>query len=155
MADLPRLLLESLDPNTRKRAEQNLYAINTQPGFLLHLLQLVLEPSQNRAVRLAGGVYLKNITKLRWEEVSRSLHCYLTRVNRSSPIKDVQPLPENDKATLRDRLIPAMITLSGAEDKAIRAQIAESVALIAELDFPTKWPNLIDVSLVCSQSNSP
>jgi len=70
MAELPSLLLQSLDPNTRKQAEQNLYTISTQPGFLLHLLQLVLEPSQNRAVRLAGSVYLKNITKLRWEEVS-------------------------------------------------------------------------------------
>ena len=38
-----------------------------------------------------------------------------------------------------------MIALSHPADKAIRAQIAESVALIAELDFPTKWPDLIDV----------
>jgi exportin-2 (importin alpha re-exporter) len=39
-----------------------------------------------------------------------------------------------------------MMALSGTEDKAIRAQVAESVALIAELDFPNKWPDLIDVS---------
>lgn len=38
-----------------------------------------------------------------------------------------------------------MIALSAPEDKAIRAQIAESVALIAELDFPGKWVDLIDV----------
>ena len=38
-----------------------------------------------------------------------------------------------------------MISLSGASDKAIRAQIAESVSLIAELDFPERWPDLIDV----------
>jgi hypothetical protein len=38
-----------------------------------------------------------------------------------------------------------MIALSGANEKAIRAQIAESVSLIAELDFPDRWPNLIDV----------
>jgi exportin-2 (importin alpha re-exporter) len=31
-------------------------------------------------------------------------------------------------------------------DKAIRAQTAESISLIAELDFPAKWPDLIDVS---------
>jgi exportin-2 (importin alpha re-exporter) len=41
--------------------------------------------------------------------------------------------------------------LSSTEDKAIRAQVAESVALIAELDFPTKWTDLIDVSrCLCS-----
>jgi exportin-2 (importin alpha re-exporter) len=38
-----------------------------------------------------------------------------------------------------------MLALSAPADKAIRAQVAESVALIAELDFPNKWDNLIDV----------
>ncbi|KAG6828872.1 hypothetical protein H0H92_006481 [Tricholoma furcatifolium] len=132
MADLPSLLLASLNPSTRKQAEQNLNALSVQQGFLSHLLRLVLEPSQDRAVRLAGGVYLKNITKLRWEE-------------------DVQPLAEQDKAALRSELVPAMLALSNPADKAIRAQVAESVSLIAELDFPQKWDNLID-QLVSSLS---
>ena len=38
-----------------------------------------------------------------------------------------------------------MIALSGPSEKAIRAQIAESVSLIAELDFPERWPDLINV----------
>jgi hypothetical protein len=38
-----------------------------------------------------------------------------------------------------------MIALSGPNEKAIRAQVAESVSLIAELDFPERWPDLIDV----------
>ncbi|SRR5258708_471383 len=38
-----------------------------------------------------------------------------------------------------------MIALSGLNEKAIRKQIAESVSLIAELDFPERWPDLIDV----------
>ena len=38
-----------------------------------------------------------------------------------------------------------MIALSGASDKAICAQIAGSVSLVAELDFPERWPDLIDV----------
>ena len=38
-----------------------------------------------------------------------------------------------------------MLALSAPADKSIRAQVAESVALIAELDFPNKWDNLIDV----------
>lgn len=75
MADLPSLLLASLNPDTRKQAEQNLTALSTHQGFLTHLLNLILEPSQDRAVRLSGSVYLKNITKLRWEEVSLILSC--------------------------------------------------------------------------------
>ncbi|KAG6820300.1 hypothetical protein H0H93_002564 [Arthromyces matolae] len=132
MADLPSLLFASLNPSTRKQAEHSLDSVSVQPGFLTALLRLVLEPSQDRAVRLAGGVYLKNITKHRWEE-------------------DVQPLAEEDKAALRSQLVPAMLALSNPADRSIRAQVAEAVALIAELDFPTKWTNLID-QLVASLS---
>lgn len=40
-----------------------------------------------------------------------------------------------------------MIALSSSpSDKPIRAQVAESVALIAELDFPERWTELVDVS---------
>ncbi|KAG6917213.1 hypothetical protein DXG01_003418 [Tephrocybe rancida] len=92
MADLPTLLLASLNPSTRKQAEQNLNAVS-----------------------------------------------------------DVQPLAEQDKVALRSELVPAMLSLSNPADKAIRAQVAESVSLIAELDFPHKWENLID-QLVASLS---
>jgi exportin-2 (importin alpha re-exporter) len=73
--DLPALLLASLNPDTRKQAEQNLTVLSSHQGFLIHLLNLILESSQDRAVRLSGSVYLKNITKLRWEEVSLT-PCY-------------------------------------------------------------------------------
>ncbi|KAJ7695191.1 importin alpha re-exporter [Mycena rosella] len=126
MSDLPSLLLASLNPATRKSAEQNLNAFSIQDGFLSHLLGLILDATNDRAVRLAGSVFLKNIAKLRWEE-------------------DTNPLTEADKASLRAGLVPAMIALSNNPgDKAIRAQIAESISLIAELDFPAKWPDLID-----------
>jgi exportin-2 (importin alpha re-exporter) len=39
-----------------------------------------------------------------------------------------------------------MLALSSPSEKAIRAQVADAVSLIAELDFPVKWPTLIDVS---------
>ncbi|KAJ7281661.1 CAS/CSE protein [Mycena rebaudengoi] len=126
MSDLPSLLLASLDPATRKAAEQNLNALSLQDGFLSHLLRLTLDTSKERAIRLAGSVFLKNIAKLRWEE-------------------DVNPISETDKASLRAELVPAMLALSADPgDKVIRAQTAESISLIAELDFPAKWPDLID-----------
>lgn len=151
MADLPNLLLGSLNPATRKQAEQSLNAFSTQQGFLSHLLRLVLDPAQDRATRLSGSVYLKNITKLRWEEV----RIPILRCLSFDPdvLQDVQPLAEQDKAALRSELVPAMIALSNPADKSIRAQVAESVSLIAELDFPTKWPDLIDVRLCCSISS--
>jgi hypothetical protein len=51
-----------------------------------------------------------------------------------------------------------MLALSNPADKAIRAQVAEAVSLIAELDFPDRWTDLIDVSAkvaYTSFSNSP
>ncbi|KAF8871694.1 CAS/CSE protein, partial [Infundibulicybe gibba] len=132
MADLPSLLLGSLNPDSRKQAEQSLTALSTQQGFLTHLLRLVLEQTQDRSIRLSASVYLKNLAKLKWDE-------------------DVQPLPEQDKALLRSQLVPAMLALSNPADKAVRAQIAETVSLIAELDFPERWPDLID-QLVSSLS---
>lgn len=55
------------------------------------------------------------------------------------------PISQEDKTTIRNQLVPAMITLSLPADKALRAQIAESVSVVAEHDFPQKWPELIDV----------
>lgn len=69
MADVPTLLLASLQPDTRKQAEQSLAALSAQPSFLPSLLQLVLTPGQDLPVRLAGSVYLKNTAKRRWEDV--------------------------------------------------------------------------------------
>jgi hypothetical protein len=70
MAELPVLLVASLKPETRKQAEQNLNSISQQPGFLAALLQLVLNGSQEGPARLAASIYLKNIAKTRWDEVS-------------------------------------------------------------------------------------
>lgn len=47
---------------------------------------------------------------------------------------------------LRANLIPAMIALASANERALRAQIAETVSLIAAVDFPEQWPTLFDVS---------
>jgi hypothetical protein len=74
MSDLPALLLASLAPATRKEAEQQLAALGAQPGFLSHLLQLVLAPAADRPARLAGAVYLKNAVRLRWVDV-RQIAC--------------------------------------------------------------------------------
>nr|VWP01251.1 Succinate-semialdehyde dehydrogenase (EC [Ganoderma boninense] len=134
MAELPSLLLASLRPDSRKHAEQSLHSLSLQPGFLTHLLSLVLQSAQDRAVRLAGSVYLKNLVKSRWDD-------------------DEPPIAEADRAALREALVPAMIQLSNPSDKAVRAQVAESISLVAKCDFPERWPDLVD-KLTVSLSDS-
>ncbi|KAH8112452.1 Cse1-domain-containing protein [Phellopilus nigrolimitatus] len=135
MSDLPSLLLASLNPTTRKQAEQNLAALSAQPGFLSVLLLLILSPTQDRSVRLAGSVFLKNTVKRRWEE-------------------DEPLIPEEEKKLLRSQLVPAMISLSDPTDKTLRAQVAETVSIIAGYDFPARWDDLIDL-LVGALAPSP
>ena len=77
MSDIPKLLLDSLNPHTRKQAEQSLEAYSRQPAFVVHLLRLVLDATQNGAVRLAASVYLKNMVKLGWLDDVR-LSCLST-----------------------------------------------------------------------------
>lgn len=76
MSDVASLLSASLQPASRKQAEQQLNQLTAQPGFLPHLLALILDNAPDRSVRLAGGIYLKNVAKLRWEE-ARALNCNL------------------------------------------------------------------------------
>ena len=74
MADIPNLLLASLQPQSRKQAEQNLNVLSTQPGFLEVLLRLTLQSDQDRAVRLAASVLFKNVIRRRWDAVCFSLY---------------------------------------------------------------------------------
>jgi exportin-2 (importin alpha re-exporter) len=73
MSDIPKLLLASLKPSTRKQAEQSLATYSRQPAFVVHLLRLVLDASNDSAVRLAASVYLKNTVRLGWLEDVRYL----------------------------------------------------------------------------------
>ena len=99
MSDVAPLLSASLQPASRKQAEQQLNQLTAQPGFLPHLLALILDSAPDRAVRLAGGIYLKNIAKLRWEEVRRRTQqdSSLTRTGCRNPPRErprsVQLLP--------------------------------------------------------------
>jgi hypothetical protein len=70
---LPQLLLASLNPQSRQHAGSSLNELSLQPGFVAALLRFVLGfdsgVDAERAVPLAGAVYLQNLIKLPWEEV--------------------------------------------------------------------------------------
>ncbi|GJJ14609.1 hypothetical protein Clacol_008875 [Clathrus columnatus] len=134
MSELSSLLLASLSPQSRKQAEQSLSLLSAQPGFLRHLLILVLNASEARGVRLAGSVYFKNVIKQRWPSDAEEA-----------------PISLDDKNVIRPELVRAMISLSSPADKPLRAQIAESVSIVASYDFPERWPDLI-TQLVSSLS---
>ena len=71
----------SPDASTRRTAEESLRQGESQPGFLLLVLELVRNEGVDMIVRQAGGVYFKNAVRRLWpgEEVSscssRQLPC--------------------------------------------------------------------------------
>lgn len=98
-------------------------AVSQQPGFVGRLLTL--------ATRGAGdsgffAIVLKNTVKKSWNAS-----------NAEHAIMDV------DKAEVRARVIESMLRSSGA----VQRNLAETVALIADLDFPTRWPDAL--TLIC------
>lgn len=143
MSDIPALLAASLNPQTRKQSEQSLATLSAQPGFLTAILQLVIAPAQDRSIRLAASVYLKNTVKRRWEEVCGKP---LLLLLPSNMCQDEPIIPDDEKQQLRTVLVPAMISLSAPADKNLRAQVAETVAIIAGYDFPERWDGLVKVS---------
>ena len=60
-------------------------------------------------------------------------------------------MQDAEKTQLKSQLVPTMIALSAPTDKTLRAQVAETVSVIAKFDFPEQWPDLID-QLVASLS---
>ncbi|QRV84475.1 exportin-2 [Ceratobasidium sp. AG-Ba] len=86
---VPQLLLGSLNPSTRQQAEKQLAQAAAQPGFLPHLLGIVLAKDQLAEVRMAAAVYFKNAAKRRWGDEA-----------------DEGTVPEADKIVLKEQLAP-------------------------------------------------
>jgi hypothetical protein len=71
----------SPDKATRRAAEEQLKTGETQPGFLLLVLELVKSDQVEVIVRQAAGVYFKNAVKRLWEpeEVCGQHVCCISR----------------------------------------------------------------------------
>ena len=143
---LASLFQATLSPDhaTRKGAEAQIVAAQSQPGYPQLLLSLVSSGASagiSPAVRLAAAVNFKNLCKTTW--------------NDSEDREEwEQPNPalvrEEDKAVVRQQILPLLFGLSStssgspAASASLRSSLEEGVALIAEQDFPDQWPSLID-----------
>lgn len=120
---IPVYLRESLDPRNAKQAEAQLKSIELQPHFIVNLLNVVASTNLDASVRLAGALFLKNFVKRKW----------------TYDLGDHVLSPEDVDYVKRETL-NIMIKLPNT----LQVQLGETISLIAELDFPQRWPNLID-----------
>jgi exportin-2 (importin alpha re-exporter) len=108
-------------------AESVLQEASKRPGHLLEVLQLVDNAQVNEAVRQAAAVHFKNLVKAAWDE-SRDAE------DRKGIVVSAQ-----DRTTIKMHLVELMCTVPPR----IQSQVSESISLIAEVDYPQNWSNLL------------
>ncbi|EGF77368.1 hypothetical protein BATDEDRAFT_36049 [Batrachochytrium dendrobatidis JAM81] len=116
-------LRQTLEPATRKAAEQQLISSEQVPGFSILLLKLIDNTAVDISVRFAAALYFKNFTKKEWAQ--------------SDDGQD--KIPEADRSTIKTIIVSLMITVPFS----LRNPLSDAVTIIADSDFPTKWSNLL------------
>ena len=116
----------SADATIRSQAEIALKQAEQHPGFIGVLLD-VLQSEQDPAVRLSAAVYLKNRISRGWA-TEHTPH---------------QPISEPERKPFRERLLPVL----SSSPPLIRAQLIPILQTVLQYDFPSKWPELLDITL--------
>jgi hypothetical protein len=137
---LATLFQQTLEPAQRKTAEAHLTQLESSAAASLcgTLLDLVAQPGAAPSVRLAAAIKLKNMARRAWAE------------DEESEAADSSLVPPAQRDVLKQRLLPLIAQLSSGAAQAaqssasLRLQLADCVALIANKDFPERWPTLID-----------
>jgi len=127
---LAELLKGTIDPNLRNEAEKKLTELYKIIGFGPSVLQIVMSQELPTPVRQAAVIYLKNMVSSHWRE--------------REPDTPGAPVPfsihEQDKALIRDNIVDAVVLAPDI----IRIQLGVCVSQIVKLDFPGRWPQVVD-----------
>ncbi|SMN18045.1 similar to Saccharomyces cerevisiae YGL238W CSE1 Nuclear envelope protein that mediates the nuclear export of importin alpha (Srp1p) [Maudiozyma saulgeensis] len=118
-----KLLSDSVIAQTSKLAEKSLKELESQDGFGLTLLHVVAAENLSISTRLAGALFFKNFLKRKWVDENGN---HLLSVSSVELIKK--------------EIIPLMISLPAN----LQIQIGEAISIIADSDFPTRWPGFLD-----------
>lgn len=123
LESIPLYLKQSLDPHHAKLAEAQLKSIELQPHFAINLLHVVASTNLDASVRLASALFLKNLVRRKWvnEDGDYLLH-------------------SDDVQYIKSEILNVMIKMPNN----LQVQLGETISIIAELDFPHRWENLID-----------
>ncbi|WFC97019.1 importin-alpha export receptor [Malassezia brasiliensis] len=133
LSSLASLFQQTLNPAQRKEAEAQLAQLEVQPRFAFLLLALIQNEAVSTAIRLAAAIQFKNLCKTRW-------------VLDSEEEDASRIVSDDEKQVIRAQLVPEVVRLAQAAtpSQAILAQMNESIALVAQSDFPEPWGGLID-----------
>jgi hypothetical protein len=126
MAELVGMLLNGLSPDERARvpAEASLALWQGRPGYFSLLKELIVDREAPLQARWLASCCFKNGIRKGWR-----------RVRRVIP----GGIAEDEKAHLRTQLLVLVDVL----DEPIAKQVAEIVAQVARVEFPSGWPELL------------
>ncbi|GME89210.1 unnamed protein product [[Candida] boidinii] len=110
------------DPAVRHQAETQLSQAELNIGFLGACLDILGAPDVSPVVKKACTIYFKNKILRSWST-------------------DRNPIDEDEKPLIRERIIPVMVKL----DRSLRSQFIVVLNTILSYDYPSKWPNYIDI----------
>lgn len=121
------------------QAEHLLTLSQATPGHPLRVLQIVASSDASHvAIRQAAAVHFKNLIKKGWD------------VNREEGNEGII-IPDNDRVTIKTHLVQLMCTTPPQ----IQLQLTESISLIAKVDYPQKWDNLLGELVQQFNTNDP
>nr|CCA27015.1 conserved hypothetical protein [Albugo laibachii Nc14] len=132
----------SSDTEHRKNAEIAIANLHSIPNSLSLLLQIAITEQAEREVRQAAAINLKNLVQKHWEgeeQGDSNIH--------------VSPFSETEKVAARQNILEALLV---SIDTSLRSLFAEIFSIIARLDFPQQWLNLVDEigkNLTCGNPN--
>lgn len=125
---LKQILFETLSPdsNVRRTAEKHLDEALKTAGHPLQVLQIVANATvAEQPIQQAAAVHFKNVVKKGWDAN-----------NDENPGFVISP---QDRNTIKSHLVQLMCTVPPR----IQAQVSEAISLIAQVDYPAQWDNLL------------
>ena len=126
---LRSVIAQTLSPEAelRRSAERLLTESRRNAAHALEVLRLVASSNASDSpVRQAAAVHFKNIIKKGWDTESE---------NGTDGIV----ITDSDRLLIKSHLVQLMCTMPPQ----IQAQCSEAVSIIAAVDFPSKWDNLL------------
>eukprot|EP00903_Cladosiphon_okamuranus_P009495 g9047.t1 len=123
---------QSTDADQRKQAEAFLKSMEQQPMYAQRLVAVIEahcagSTVEDKTMRTLGAVVFKNLVKVKWapeDDGDGKENC----------------LAESDKDTIKANIVPLMCRAPPE----VQRQFAEALTIISKVDFPARWPNLIE-----------
>jgi exportin-2 (importin alpha re-exporter) len=110
-------------PEVRRKAEEQLATLRTQPGFVFLLLRLVSTETLSLDVRKSGAIFFKNLVVQNWIPSE----------------SEAEVFREPERTQIKDGLVELMLR----SPLPIQKQLGAALTHIAKSDFPAQWPSLL------------